>query len=413
MLFLLVFELLFAAPSFAQTAESYRREAVEFSRAKSWDEAIATYRKALDLEPDDALTHYNLALALKYKGDARQAAEEFEAVLRLKPKWADAHYGLGATSYDLLDLVTAQNELRTSVELDPKNAAARRLLARVYAEQSDLSAAEGELQRALALKPSADVHFELGTVEDQLGKLDAAADQFRDALRLNPRLAQVQVLLGVTLRRKGDHATALAHFRKAVEIDPKDPEAQLNLGKELIAGGDTTGAIAAFRRAIQLKPDFEVAHYNLGIALRKQGDVAGAHKELDELNALHEFRARLAQAKLLILQGVEALKKQELDAARHCFKSPSSKVLTCQLAITTWALPGSVRENLHVLLRTTRRRSNSSPTMRRSTRAWGCTIGGRAITLVGSRSSAKRSCPIRTWRRRITTSASRWRNQRD
>src|SRR6266566_1624812 len=96
---------------------------------------------------------------------------------------------------------------------------------------------------------------------------------------------------------------------------------------------------------------------------------------------------------------------------RHFFKSPSSKVLTCQLAITTWALPGSVRENLHVLLRTTRRRLSSSPTMRRSTRAWGCSIGGRAITLVGSRSSAKRSCPIRTWRRRITTSASRWRNQ--
>src|SRR5207249_5671795 len=87
-----------------------------FSRAKSWDEAIATYRKALDLEPDDALTHYNLGLALKYKGDARQAAEEFEAVLRLKPKWADAHYGLGATCYDLRDLVTAQKELRTSVE---------------------------------------------------------------------------------------------------------------------------------------------------------------------------------------------------------------------------------------------------------------------------------------------------------
>src|SRR5207244_13050907 len=66
----------------------------------------------------------------------------------------------------------------------------------------------------------------------QLGKLDAAADQFRDALRLNPRLAQAQVLLGVTLRRKGDHATALAHFRKAVEIDPKDPEAQLNLDRK-------------------------------------------------------------------------------------------------------------------------------------------------------------------------------------
>ena len=309
-----------AKPSLAQTVEQYRQRAIQLSRAKSWDEAIGNYQKAIELEPNDVLTHYNLALALKYKGDARQAAEEFEAVLRLKPKWADAHYGLGATWYELHELVAAQKELRTAVELDPKKAEGHRLLARVYAEQSDLSAAEVELHRAVALKPSADVYFELGTVEEQLGKLDAAAVQCRDALRLNPGLAPAEVLLGVALRRKGNHAAALVHFRKAVEIDPKDPEAQLNLGKELKAGGDTAGAIAAFRRAIELKPDFELAHYNLGIALRIEGDVAAAHKELDELNGLHEFRARLAQAKLLILQGTEALKKQELDAAQDLFQ---------------------------------------------------------------------------------------------
>ena len=63
--FLLVLGLLFSAVTFAQTAQSYRQQAVELSRHKSWDQAIASYRKALDLEPSDADTHYNLALALK------------------------------------------------------------------------------------------------------------------------------------------------------------------------------------------------------------------------------------------------------------------------------------------------------------------------------------------------------------
>ena len=45
----------------AQSAESYRQRAVELSRTKSWDEAIANYRKALVLEPKDATTHYHLA----------------------------------------------------------------------------------------------------------------------------------------------------------------------------------------------------------------------------------------------------------------------------------------------------------------------------------------------------------------
>jgi tetratricopeptide (TPR) repeat protein len=75
----------------AQTVESYRQRATELSRAKSWDDAITNYRKALELEPNDAVTHYSLALALKYKGESREALKEFQAALRLRPKWADAH----------------------------------------------------------------------------------------------------------------------------------------------------------------------------------------------------------------------------------------------------------------------------------------------------------------------------------
>src|SRR5215475_12372639 len=81
----------------AQTAENYRQRALELSRNKSWDEAIVNYRKALEIEPNDSDTHYNLALALKYKAEPQQAIEEFEAALKLKPKWAEAHYALGAS----------------------------------------------------------------------------------------------------------------------------------------------------------------------------------------------------------------------------------------------------------------------------------------------------------------------------
>src|SRR5215469_10325333 len=112
MVFLLIFGLLFAPTSFAQTAESYRQQAIASSRSKSWDDAIASYHKALELEPNDPLTHYNLALALKYKGEARDAVAEFQAALRLKPKWADAYYGWGAALYDLHDEAAAIKELR-------------------------------------------------------------------------------------------------------------------------------------------------------------------------------------------------------------------------------------------------------------------------------------------------------------
>src|SRR5215469_15857780 len=317
---LLVLALMIAAPGFGQTAESYRRKATEFAQKKDWDEAIANFHKALSLDPHDPLTHYDLALALKYKGVPKDAAEEFQQAIQEKPKWADAHYALGATWYDLHDLPAAANELQKAIQIDPANAASRRFLARVYSEQNDFFDAERELNQAVGLKHSPEMYFELGLVEGQLAKLEAAASAFRHALILNAQSEPAQLMLGVTLRRQGDHKEALEHFRRATEINPQDPDAQYNLGMELKTAHDLTAAIAAFQRAIELKPDFEQAHYNLGIALRDQGKTGAAQKEMTDLKGLHDFRIRLAQAKMLTLQGVEELKKQNLDAAQALFQ---------------------------------------------------------------------------------------------
>src|SRR5439155_2497330 len=101
MLSRLALVLLISGISLAQTAESYRQQAVKLSQKKSWEQAISAYQKAIALEPNDAVTHYNLALALKYSGDAQHAVNEFQEALRLQPKWSDAHFGLRATVYDL------------------------------------------------------------------------------------------------------------------------------------------------------------------------------------------------------------------------------------------------------------------------------------------------------------------------
>ena len=316
---------LFPSHCRAQTAETYRKQAVEYSKEKSWDQAIANYREALKLEPNDAVTHYDLALALKYSGTPAQAVLEFQSALKLKPKWAEAHYGLGAAYFDLHDAAAAIKELKIAVTLEPANVEAHRLLARIYSKQNDAQDAVRELRSALAAKPSAELYLDLGLAEAQLGNADAAARELRRALQLDPRYANAHMMLGVILRRQGDHAGALAQFRKAAELAPDDPEAQFNLGKELKAEGDKTGAIAAFRRAIELKPDYEQAHYNLGLTLHAQGENAEAKKELSEVSGLHDYRIHLSQTKLLILQGVDELKKKNVDKALSLFQEAAER----------------------------------------------------------------------------------------
>ena len=59
--------------------------AVELHKKGDLDEAIAEYRTALRLSPNDADVHNNLGLVLKALGRSAEAREEFTKVLSLLP----------------------------------------------------------------------------------------------------------------------------------------------------------------------------------------------------------------------------------------------------------------------------------------------------------------------------------------
>lgn len=51
-----------------------------------WDEAIFRWKKAVELEPNSASAHNNLAVAYEKKGLWEKAKDEYEAALQLSPK---------------------------------------------------------------------------------------------------------------------------------------------------------------------------------------------------------------------------------------------------------------------------------------------------------------------------------------
>ena len=320
-----------------------------------------------------AVQHYQQAVDLIRKGDAGGAARECRAAIGLDPSYAEAHG----------------------------------LLAHILLEQNDPSNAASEFRRAIAARPTADLHFELGLAEGQLGNLAEAAAEFRRAVRLNPKFAHAYDRLGVALRRSDDRTGAMAAFRQAVQADPQDPDARYDLGLELKNSGNLVDAEAEFRKALDIRPDFEKARYNLGLTLRAQGQTASAKKEIDEVKALHDFRTRLAQSKQLILQGVEALKQEQFSKAGDLFRPPPRRAPRIRSASTIWASPSAARRKPIALWPRTSEHWRSSPIMPRPTPAWVRSIGWRTTASGRWRSSAKRSCAIRIWPKRITTTV--WR----
>lgn len=109
------------------------------------------------------------------------------------------------------------------------------------------------------------------------GRHAEAADHYRKAIRLQPRVAAHHVGLGMALRAAGRANEALAAYRRAAELDPAVAEVHHNLGNLLLWRGDVAGAERCYLRALGLNPHLAEAHFELGnIAVGKGDDGAGA-----------------------------------------------------------------------------------------------------------------------------------------
>lgn len=121
-----------------------------------------------------------------------------------------------------------------------------------------------EAQLALA-----EQRFRQGRASEALALLDETA-------RAAPQLDTVFLALGHTLLRVNEPARAERALRHAVELAPAAAEAQFQLGNALFLQQRVASASAAFRAAICSNPAHALAHYNLGHCLLKQGDQPGA-----------------------------------------------------------------------------------------------------------------------------------------
>ena len=98
-------------------------------------EAIANYKKALQLRPDMVEAHNNLGLAYSLNGQIQKAIEQYEAALKYDPHSALAHANLGNTLSHEGRVEEAIDHYRQALQTDPRNADAIANLARLNAEQ--------------------------------------------------------------------------------------------------------------------------------------------------------------------------------------------------------------------------------------------------------------------------------------
>jgi Flp pilus assembly protein TadD len=116
--------------------------------------------------------------------------------------------------------------------------------------------------------------------------------------------AETRFSTGVMHLREGRVDLALQEFKRAVKEDPKNPYFQKGLGLAYAAKREWKDAIAAFRKALELNPYYVDVRNDLATALIGSGDREGGKREFlgafsDPTNPTPEISARnLGQAYL-------------------------------------------------------------------------------------------------------------------
>jgi hypothetical protein len=144
--------------------------------------AVAVYRKAGALVPNDVDVHLNLANAHLLAGASMDAIREAEEVLKLEPNSAAAWFVAGSARLRLTQWEPASIAFQNALKIDPGETASYFQLGRARLELKQWEAAIAAFREGLALDPNhlhASAHYLLGQSLLRAGRTEEAQEELR------------------------------------------------------------------------------------------------------------------------------------------------------------------------------------------------------------------------------------------
>jgi tetratricopeptide (TPR) repeat protein len=308
-------------------AEACAHLGVLEAHQEHYKEAIVFYRKALAINPAMPGVRLNLGLSLFKSGEMKEAIQIFAQLLKSERRGSQeekrlstligmAHFGLG-------EYAVAVPYLKEAARSDPTNLGFRMALAQsclsskqyqcvldVYREIVDLNAESAEAdmlageaqdemlntegaieQFRAAVKADPKVpnaHFGLGYLLWKQSKYDEAAPEFQAELANIPDSAQALTFLADCYIQFGKPADALPLAEKAIQLDPNIAKAHLELGIIYAGSERKEDALREFQTAVKLAPAVADAHWRLARLYQAMGRREDAKLEFDKTSSLHK-----------------------------------------------------------------------------------------------------------------------------
>jgi len=364
-------------------SRSHLFAAMEAQVAGRWEESVAEYRKAVELEPDNGVSRLALAVALLETGESDAAIEEFRVAMALLPhdamvrvRLAKALVGRDGASDEALTLFRealdlapdldsvrkglasvlllqerhldeASQHLRAVLETDPEDLGARLQLARVLILSGEADQSVEELEKILDVDPFRhEVLLNYGQALSRSGQSSDAKAELEDILEqpdVDDSVAAVaHKELAELSSAEGLDDQALVHWRRAAELAPDLVPIQLGFAKALTAAGHHDEAVAVLEVILVSNPQDEAALLGRARALAAAGQLSDARADLESLVDSHPdvLEATLDLAAIQARQGDFQGAIGRLTRARESAEEAGARALLSFEIGSLWQLAG-------------------------------------------------------------------------
>jgi eukaryotic-like serine/threonine-protein kinase len=218
--------------------------------------AVEHYQRALEIDPQSALTYAGLAHCSLLMGTGeyglRAPSEMMEKAkvaalkaLSIDDSIAEAHLALAMVRFRFdWDWEGAEKEFQRAIELDPGYSHAHSWYSAYLAVLARFDEAFVEAKLARQLSPFSPVaHFSLGLLLYLSSQNEEAIEQLRDTVAMDAKFPLSHVVLGLTFGRKGRFDEAIAGFKQALTVGGTRPLWSGFLGQVYASAGKNDDAV--------------------------------------------------------------------------------------------------------------------------------------------------------------------------
>ncbi|HEV7488915.1 MAG TPA: tetratricopeptide repeat protein [Thermoanaerobaculia bacterium] len=273
-----------------EVARSLMEDAERAREANRIDDAVAKYRRVIEVAPSLASAYVDLGALYFKQGKVSEAYDTFVRGTAAAPADRTLLSNAAAAAQQLGKSADALKYVDAAIAKTPRDAALYSLRATILRSLNRNDDAMAAITQATQLAPDdAKYQFTLGNTLVALGRKDDAIAAYRKAADLDHTFLRAYFNLGAVLFDAGRYDAALDAYRMALApidqaftthqpVEVVNARAYANLGAIYLKQQKWSEAIDAYQKAASID-DSTTAHYNLGFLFFTTGKTDRAQLE--------------------------------------------------------------------------------------------------------------------------------------